>query len=82
MIMTCLQAFTHGHQAKLLSSGRLLVQCALGQPLLADTCKKFFHVLEVYGVSVVDVIDVVAGGPPLLLMVKAKSKMLMAVALL
>jgi hypothetical protein len=37
--MTCLQIFIHGCQAKLLSLGRLLVQCTLCQPLLASACK-------------------------------------------
>jgi len=35
MIMTHLQASIRGHQARLLSSSELLVQCALCQPLLA-----------------------------------------------
>jgi hypothetical protein len=63
MITIRLQAFTHRRQARLLSSGGLLVQCALHQPLLASACKKFFHVLEVDDIGVVDVTDVVDGDP-------------------
>ena len=63
MIMTCLQAFTHGRQARLLSSGRRLVQFALCQPLLVGACEKLFRVLEVNDVGVVDVTDVIDGDP-------------------
>ena len=64
MITTHLQAFTHGRQANLLSSSRLLVQCAPRLPLLACACEKFFRLLEVNDTGVVDVTEVIDGDPP------------------
>ena len=61
--MTCLQASTHGRQARLLSSGRRLVQFALCQPLLVGACEKLFRVLEVDDVGVIKVTGVIDGDP-------------------
>ena len=66
MITTNHQAFTHGHQARFLSSGGLLVQCTPRWPLLACACENFFCVLEVNDVGVVDVTEVVDGDFPTL----------------
>ena len=63
MITTHLQAFTHGCQAKLLSSDGLLVQWVRRQLLLASACEKFFYVLQVNDVGVVDVTNIVDGYP-------------------
>lgn len=46
MITTRLQTFTHRHQARLLSSGRLLVRCAPRKPLLVGSYEKFFRVFK------------------------------------
>ena len=63
MITTRLQTFTHGRQARLLSSGGLLVQSVPRPPLLACACEKFFHVLEVNDIGTVDVVDVIDRDP-------------------
>ena len=61
MITTRLQAFYHGRQAKLLSSDGLLVQNAPRPPLLAGVCVRFFCMLEVNDVDMVEIIDVMDG---------------------
>jgi hypothetical protein len=52
MIGRHLQAFPRECQAKLLSLGGLLIQCAPRQHLLGGACEKFFHTLETNNVGV------------------------------
>jgi hypothetical protein len=61
--MPCLQAFTHVHSTKLLSSGGLLAQCAPCQPRLAGSCEKFIRVFELNVADMVDVGNIVNGDP-------------------
>jgi hypothetical protein len=64
MIMTRLQAFTRARQARLFLWVDCLSKVLLASPLLAGACEKFFHVLEVDDIGMVDVTKVINGDPP------------------